>query len=68
MRKRMMSGNDIILGTNGDGVGGSTTSEGEMGDEGWIEGRWFAREDGSVMGPEEVDGDGVTRLITERHL
>jgi len=32
MRKRMMSGNDIVLGTDGDGVGDEAKG---------IEGRWY---------------------------
>ncbi|EXJ62359.1 hypothetical protein A1O7_02793 [Cladophialophora yegresii CBS 114405] len=51
MRKRMMSGNDILLGKDGDGV--AVAEEG-------IEGRWFV--DGV-----DVDDDSVTAKITEAH-
>ena len=62
----MMSGNDVLLGVDGDGVG-----KGETGSEGWVEGRWFVGEEEGVVcgvkGEESVDGERVTRLLTERH-
>ena len=63
MRKRMMSGNDVMLGVDGDGVGKGETGVGD-----WVEGRWFVREDGELMDTKEVDGERVTRMLTERHL
>ncbi|KIW27605.1 uncharacterized protein PV07_07331 [Cladophialophora immunda] len=51
MRKRQMSGNDILLGKDGDGV--AVPEEG-------IQGRWFV--DGV-----DVDDDSVTAKITEAH-
>ena len=52
MRKRMMSGNDILLGKEGDGVGVPEES---------IEGRWYL--DGV-----DVEDEGVTLCLTERHF
>lgn len=51
MRKRMMSGNDVLLGRNGDGV--AVPEEG-------IEGRWYV--DGV-----DVNDESVTKLLTEKH-
>jgi len=51
MRKRQMSGNDILLGKDGDGVAAL---------EDGIQGRWFV--DGV-----DVDDDTVTKMITEAH-
>lgn len=51
MRKRMMSGNDVLLGRDGDGVG--------VPEEG-IEGRWFV--DGV-----DVEDESVTAMLTEKH-
>ena len=51
MRKRMMSGNDVLLGRDGDGV--AVPEEG-------IEGRWFV--DGV-----DVEDERVTSMITEKH-
>ena len=51
MRKRMMSGNDVVLGILGNGVAVPEES---------IEGRWY--KDGV-----DVDSEEVTKLITERH-
>jgi uncharacterized protein len=51
MQKRMMSGNDVLLGKNGNGVA--------VPDE-KIEGRWF------IEGV-DVDSEEVTKLITDRH-
>ncbi|KAK5278289.1 hypothetical protein LTR40_009349, partial [Exophiala xenobiotica] len=51
MRKRQMSGNDIVLGRNGDGIAVP---------EERIQGRWYV--DGI-----DVDDDKVTQKITEAH-
>ena len=51
MRKRMMSGNDVLLGIWGNGV--AVPEQG-------IEGRWF--HDGV-----DVESDEVTKLITDKH-
>ncbi|RMZ91968.1 hypothetical protein DV736_g801, partial [Chaetothyriales sp. CBS 134916] len=51
MKKRMMSGNDVVLGIWGSGEGIA-----ELG----VEGKWF--KDGV-----DVDADEVTRLITGKH-
>jgi uncharacterized protein len=51
MRKRMMSGNDVLLGIWGDGVAVPEKN---------IEGRWF------VEGV-DVDGEEVTKQLTEKH-
>lgn len=51
MRKRMMSGNDVLLGRDGDGV--AVPEEG-------IEGRWF-------MDGVDVDDEQVTQMLTDKH-
>ena len=51
MRKRMMSGNDVVLGIWGDGAAVPEEK---------VEGRWFTE-------GVDVDGEEVTRMITERH-
>jgi uncharacterized protein len=74
MKKRMMSGNDIELGKDGDGVGMNSAEwkrekVGEMGDKGWVEGRWFVGEhEGGICSAEEVEEDKITKLMNDRHL
>jgi hypothetical protein len=74
MKKRMMSGNDIVLGKDGDGVGMNSAEwkgekVGEMGDKGWVEGRWFVGEhEGGICSAEEVEEDKITKLMNDRHL
>jgi hypothetical protein len=74
MKKRMMSGNDIVLGRDGDGIGMNSAEwegekVGEMGDKGWVEGRWFVgQHEGGICSAEEVEGEKITKLMNERHL
>ena len=60
MTKRMMSGNDVVLGKDGDGEEWrEQEEEGEL--VGGKEGRWFRG------GLEEVESEEVTEKITGRH-
>ena len=66
MRKRMMSGNDVLLGVDGDGVG-VPAAEREDGIE--VEGRWFVGGDGEKG---EWEGEGKRKgvdgfEISEKH-
>lgn len=57
----MMSGNDVVLGRDGDGEKWREESDGDKELVAGKEGRWFRG------GLEEVESEEVRRRITDRH-